>query len=78
MKTADVPVPQILHEVAEVVKAVKNDVPTPQILEEIVEASSAPHERVQQRTIVEVATVRNVPQERIPEGIGVQMVTELR
>ena len=46
-----VPVPQALEEVVEVVKALKNDVPTPQILEEIVEAFSAPHERVQQRTV---------------------------
>ena len=51
VKTTDVPVPQILKEVAEVVKAVKNDVPTPQILEENVEESAALHERVQQRTV---------------------------
>ena len=50
------------------------DVPTPQILQEIVEATSAPHEQVQQRTVEHVATVKNVPQERIPEGIGVQIV----
>ena len=45
------------------------DVPTPQILEEIVEAISAPHERVQQRTVEHVATVKTVPQDRIPETI---------
>ena len=67
----DVLVPQILKEVAEVVKAVKNDVPTPQILEEIVEASSAPHERVQQRTVdhsIDEQTV-DIPTPQIPEEI---------
>ena len=69
------------------------DVPTPQILEEIVEAGSAPHERVQQRTVEQqivdavphsrpqilkevvevVKAVKNVPQERISEGIGEQI-----
>ena len=85
----DVPVPQILNEIVEAIPAshervqqrtVKHrtveqtgDEPTPQILEEIVEAVSAPHERVQQRTVEHVATVKNVSQERIPEGIGVQI-----
>ena len=47
---------------------------TPQILEEIVEAVSAPHERVQQRTVEHVGTVKNVLLERISERICAQFV----
>ena len=50
------------------------DVPTPQVLEEIAEAFSAPHERVQQRTVEHVETVKNIPQERISERICAQFV----
>ena len=61
------------------------DVPTPQILEETVEAISAPHERVQQRTVEQqivdavevVKAVKSVPQERISDGIGEQIVDDI-
>ena len=49
-------------------------VPTPQFLEEIVEAGSAPHERVQQRSVEHVATVKTAPRERISERISEQIV----
>ena len=64
--TRDVPVPQIREQFVEVVRNIPQeriseriaeltvDVPTPQILEEIVEAISAPHERVQQRTVEQI------------------------
>ena len=65
--------PQVQEQILEVVKNILQecfsertaeqtvDVSTPQVLEEIVEAVSAPHERVQRRTVVHVATVENVP-----------------
>ena len=61
----DVPVHEIHEQIVEVVKNIPQeriseriaeqtvDVPTPQILEGIVEAISAPHERVQQRTVAQ-------------------------
>ena len=67
--TRDVPVPQIREQIVDVVKNIPQerisertveqtvDVTTPQILEEIVEGGSAPHERVQQRTVEHVGTV---------------------
>ena len=84
--TRDVPVPQIREQIVEVVKNIPQehisertaeqtvDVTTPQILEEIVEAVSAPHERVQQRTVEHVGTVKTVPLERISERISEQIV----
>ena len=80
--TRDVLVPQIHELIVEYVTIIPQerfsertaeqtvDVPTPQILEEIAEAVSAPHERVQQRTVEHVATVKNVLQERISGKIG--------
>ena len=79
--TRDVPVPQILEQFVEVAKIVPQEhisertaeqtvaVPTPQILEEIVEAVSAPHERVQQRTVEHVERIsEQIVDAPVPHG----------
>ena len=73
----DVPVPQILNEIVEVVKAVKN-VPQERISEEIGEQIvDAPVSHSQPQILKEVVevvkAVKNVPQEHISEKIGEQI-----